>query len=155
MFVGSSLIDVVWALEDSSWAHQRIIQIGCGSDVLVGSSLVDMYAKCGGMEEGWKMVFNKMPSHDVVSWNVLLRGFAMHGQGKETLQHLEQMCEEGVEPEDITFHCLLSACSHAGLVYEGLCCYDSMNVIYKISAKLEHHTCIVDLSWTSWPSAQG
>jgi hypothetical protein len=46
----------VWALEDSSWAHQRIIQSGCGSVVLVGSSLVDMYAKCGGMEEGWKML---------------------------------------------------------------------------------------------------
>jgi pentatricopeptide repeat protein len=95
-----------------------------------------MYAKCGSMEEAWR-VFNKMPSHDVVSWNTLLRGFAMHGHGEETLQHFEQICEEGVEPDDVTFLCVLSACSHAGLVHKGLCCYGFMSAVYKISAKLD------------------
>ena len=46
----------------------------------------------------------------------------MHGHGKEALKHFAQMCEEGVQPDDITFICLLSACSHAGLVDEGMCC---------------------------------
>jgi hypothetical protein len=43
----------------------------------------------------------------------------MHGHGKEALKYFEQMCEEGGQPNDITFICLLSACSHAGLVDEG------------------------------------
>jgi pentatricopeptide repeat protein len=90
-------------------------------------------------------VFNKLPSHDVVSWNALLGGYAMHGHGKEALKIFEQMCEEGVQPNNITFISLLSACSHAGLVVEGLCCYASMSTIHKISAKLEHYTCMVDL----------
>jgi pentatricopeptide repeat protein len=47
-------------------------------------------------------VFNKLPSHDVVSWNVL-GGYAMHGHGKEALKNFEQMCEEGVQPNNITF----------------------------------------------------
>ncbi len=132
------------ALEEGRCAHKQIIQNGSDSDVFVGNSLVDMYAKCGSMEDAWR-VFNKMPSHDVVSWNAILGGCAMHGHGKEALKHFEQMCEEGVHPDDITFVCLLSACSHAGLVDEGMCCYASMIEVYMISATLEHYTCMVDL----------
>ncbi|CAK9210480.1 unnamed protein product [Sphagnum troendelagicum] len=132
------------ALEDGRCAHEQIIQSGCESDVFVGSSLVDMYAKCGSMEDAWK-VFNKMRSRDVVTWTAILGGCAMHGHGKDALQHFERMCEEGVEPNDVTFVCLLSACSHAGLVDEGMHCYTSMITDYMISAKLEHYTCMVDL----------
>jgi hypothetical protein len=28
---------------------------------------------------------------------------------------------------------------------EGICCFASMTTVYMISAKLEHHTCIVNL----------
>jgi pentatricopeptide repeat protein len=134
----------IMALEEGRRAHEQIIQSGCESDVFVGSSLVDMYAKCGSMEDACR-VFNSMPSHDVFSWNALLGGFAMHGQGKEALVHFERMCEEGVHPGDVTFVCLLSACSHAGFVDEGLRFYALMTTVYKIPAKLEHCTCMVDL----------
>jgi pentatricopeptide repeat protein len=43
------------------------------------------------------------------------------------------------------FFCLLSACSHAGLVDEGMHLYASMIRDYMISGKLEHYTCMVDL----------
>jgi pentatricopeptide repeat protein len=69
----------------------------------------------------------------------------MHGHGKEALKHSERMCEEGIQPDDDTFVCLLSACSHAGLVDEGMHLYASMTEDYMIPAKLEHHTCMVDL----------
>jgi len=55
------------------------------------------------------------------------------------------MCEEGVKPDDITFVCLLSACSHVGLVDEGMCCYVSMITVFMISPKSEHYSCMVDL----------
>ncbi|KAH9544539.1 hypothetical protein CY35_13G126800 [Sphagnum magellanicum] len=134
----------VVALEEGRRTHERIIQSRCESDVNVKNSLVDMYAKCGSMEDACR-VFNSMPSHDVVSWNALLGGFAMHGQGKEALVHFEQMCEEGVHPDDITSVCLLSACSHAGFVDEGLRFNALMTTVYRIPAKLEHYTCMVDL----------
>ncbi|CAK9275990.1 unnamed protein product [Sphagnum jensenii] len=103
-----------------------------------------MYAKCGSMEDA-KRVFDKMPLWDVVSWNSILGGFAMNGHGKEALTYFEQMCEEGVQPDDITFVCLLSACRHSGLVHEGLCFYASMKEVYMISPTEEHYTCMVDL----------
>jgi pentatricopeptide repeat protein len=103
-----------------------------------------MYAKCGSLEDAWR-VFHKMPSRDVATWNAIVGGCAMHGHGREALKHFEQMCEEGVQTDDITFVCLLSACSHAGLVDEAMRCYAAMVTDYMISAKLEHYTCLVDL----------
>ncbi len=132
----------VVAHEEGRCVHQQIIQSGLELDVFVGSSLVDMSAKC--MKDAWS-AFNKMPSQDVVTWTAILGGCAMHGHGKEALKHFEQMCDKGVQPDDITFVCLLSACSHAGLVDEGMHCYASMVTDYMISAKLEHYTCMVDL----------
>jgi len=96
-----------------------------------------------------------MPSQDMVTWNAILGGCAMHGHGKEALKHFEQMCEEGVQPDDSTFVCLLSACINAGLVDEGMGClcfndhrlYDC----YKIGT-LDLHE---QPSWLCWPSTGG
>ncbi|CAM6033659.1 unnamed protein product [Sphagnum compactum] len=134
----------VVALEEGRCVHEQIIQSSCESGVFVGNSLIDMYAKCGSMEDAWR-VFNTMPSRDVVSWNAMLGGFALHGHGEEALAHFERMCEEGIEVDNVTFVCLLSACSHAGLLCEGLRSFGSMSTVHKISAKLEHYTCMVDL----------
>ncbi|CAM6071709.1 unnamed protein product [Sphagnum tenellum] len=79
----------------------------------VGTSLVRMYAKCGCTEDAGR-VSNKMPSHDMVTWNTMILGHVKCGQG-------------GVQPDDITFVFLLSTCSHAGLVDEGMHCYASMS----------------------------
>jgi pentatricopeptide repeat protein len=51
----------VVALEECRCAHEQVIQSGCESKILVGASLVDIYAKCGSIEDAWR-VFNKMPS---------------------------------------------------------------------------------------------
>jgi hypothetical protein len=55
------------------------------------------------------------------------------------------MCEEGVEPNDVTFVCILSACSLMGLVDEGIQFYHVMTENCMISAKLKHYACMVDL----------
>jgi len=59
-----------------------------------------------------------MASPDVVSWNVMLGGFAMHGHGNEALAHFEWMCQEGMEIDSVAIICLLSACTRAGFVEE-------------------------------------
>jgi pentatricopeptide repeat protein len=135
--------NVVPSGEEGRCVHQQIIECAWDSYIFVVNSLVDLYAKCGIIKDAWR-VFNKMPSQDVVIWNAMLGGCAMHGHGKEALKHFEQMCE-GVQPDDIIFICPLSVCSHAGLVDEGMCCYASMVTDYMISVKLEHYTCMVNL----------
>jgi pentatricopeptide repeat protein len=134
----------VVVLDEGRWAHTQILDAGCEDNMFVASSLVNMYAKCRSMDDAWR-VFNKMASHDVGSWNALLQGVAMHGHGMEAVAHVERMCKEGVKANIVTFVCLLSACSHAGLLDEGLCYFDSMGSVYRIAATGQHYACMVDL----------
>jgi pentatricopeptide repeat protein len=62
---------------------------GLESDVFVGNSLVDMYAKCGSMDDAW-IVFSKMPSRNVVTSNAILGGCAMHGLVRKLLNILNR-----------------------------------------------------------------
>jgi pentatricopeptide repeat protein len=97
------------ALEEGRSFHYQIIQSALELDVLVGSSSVEIYAKCGSIQNSWR-VFNKMPSQNVATWNAILGGCAKHGHAKEALKHSEQTSEEGVQPDEKTFVCCLSTC---------------------------------------------
>ncbi|KAL1547508.1 Pentatricopeptide repeat-containing protein [Salvia divinorum] len=119
-------------------------QHGPESDVFVGNSLIDMYMKCGSVEDGSK-VFNTMIERDVVSFNAMILGFAQNGHGGEALQLFRQMLECGEKPDDVTMIGVLCACSHAGLVEEGRHYFDSMRKEYNVEPKKDHYTCMVDL----------
>jgi pentatricopeptide repeat protein len=49
----------VIALEEGRCVHHHIVRSGLESEVFVGCSFIDMYAKCGSVEDTWR-VFNKM-----------------------------------------------------------------------------------------------
>jgi len=132
------------ALEHGKEAHEDIIRNGFKSDVYVGSGLVNMYAKCGNIEDA-RRVFDKMLAWNVVSWNAMIIGYAMHGCGKEALQLFEEMQQSGTSPDQVTFVGVLSACCHAGLVDDGRQYFECMNQCYQISPVIEHYCCIVDL----------
>jgi pentatricopeptide repeat protein len=62
----------VWvAIEEGRCAHGQIFQSGCELDAFVGSSLIDMYAKCGSMEDAWR-AFNKIPSGNLISCTAMI-----------------------------------------------------------------------------------
>ncbi len=92
----------VGAIEEGRCVHRQIIQSGLESDVFVGNSLVDMYAKCGSMEDAWR-VFNKMPSRDVITWTAMIFGHVKCWQGQEALELFQEMQQEGVQPNIVTF----------------------------------------------------
>jgi pentatricopeptide repeat protein len=79
------------SLEDGKRAHEQIIASGCEVNVFVRSSFVDMYAKCGSMEDAWR-AFNKMPSRNVVTWNAMIFGSARCGQGRKALEQSRFGC---------------------------------------------------------------
>jgi pentatricopeptide repeat protein len=106
------------ALEDGKCAHEQIIQSGLESDLFVGNSLVDMYPKCGSMEDAWK-VFNRMPSCNVISWTAMILGHVKCGQGQKALDLFQQMQHENVDPNSVTFIGVLNACASVGAIEEG------------------------------------
>eukprot|EP01018_Ginkgo_biloba_P002829 Gb_14728 [translate_table: standard] len=132
------------ALEQGMEIHDDITRSGFQSDVFVESALVDMYAKCGSIEKA-RDLFDKMHRRNAVSWTAMIGGYAMHGCGKEALRLFQQMQHSGINPDQITLLCVLSACCHAGLVEEGRQCFDCMSRYYHITPAMEHYVCIVDL----------
>ncbi|KAM7268383.1 hypothetical protein ACFE04_010549 [Oxalis oulophora] len=126
------------------WVHVHALKaMGRDLDIKAGTALVDMYAKCGQIDTALR-VFNFMPRRNVVAWNVLLNGLAMHGMGKLVVDMVEKMIEEA-QPDDLTLMAVLSACSHTGLVDEGRHCFYNLESVYGIVPKMEHYACVVDL----------
>ncbi|CAJ2638420.1 unnamed protein product [Trifolium pratense] len=116
-----------------------------GECISVSNALVDMYAKCGAVEDAYD-TFNNMKRKNIVSWNVMILGLASHGNGKEALTLFTRMLQQNVErPNDITFLGVLCACSHGGLVDEGRRYFDIMNRDYNIQPTIKHYGCMVDL----------
>jgi len=132
------------ALEPGKVLHLYIIKSGFESDVFVGSTLIDMYAKCSSIGDASK-VFDGMSTRNVVSWNAMIAAYAIHGCGKQALDLFEQMKHFDTSPNQVTFVGVLSACCHAGLVSEGRQYFNSMSVDYHITPVMEHYCCMVDL----------
>ncbi|KAH9292829.1 hypothetical protein KI387_042004 [Taxus chinensis] len=132
------------ALEHGREVHEDIIRSGFLSDVFVGNALVDMYAKCGSIEDG-RRLFDKMTIRDVVSWSSMIAGYAMHGSAYDALQLFEQMQYSGTKPDHVTFVGVLSACCHGGLVSDACHYFNCMSSEYCITPSIEHYSCMVDL----------
>ncbi|KAJ7542135.1 hypothetical protein O6H91_10G091300 [Diphasiastrum complanatum] len=75
----------------------------------------------------------------------MIVGYAQNGLGKEALALFEQMKHEGMQPNKVTFTCVLSACAHSRLVDEGRCVFDSMCKDHDVTPTKEHYACMVDL----------
>ncbi|GFY88400.1 tetratricopeptide repeat (TPR)-like superfamily protein [Actinidia rufa] len=135
------------ALSLGMWVHAYVLR-NCESDVadgvLLNSSLVDMYCKCGSLEIA-EQVFERMHKRDIHSWNSMILGLAMHGQAEAALEYFTGMVDEGFVPNSVTFVGVLSACNHRGMVSEGREYFDIMIRDYKIEPVLEHYGCLVDL----------
>ncbi|MBA0556302.1 hypothetical protein Golob_026415 [Gossypium lobatum] len=132
------------ALDTGIWIHKYMDQQKFPLALRLRTCLVDMYAKCGNLGIA-KKLFDEMQQRDVVSWNVMISGMAIHGDGGSAIQLFRQMEKDGVRPDDITFIALFSACSYSGLAFEGLRILDRMCNVYKIEPKSEHFGCIIDL----------
>ncbi|KAK8956314.1 Pentatricopeptide repeat-containing protein [Platanthera guangdongensis] len=132
------------ALDCGSWIHRYINFKAIEQDVHIGTSMVDMYAKCGCLDMALE-IFENMPIKNIRSWNALIGGLAMHGQGKEALGYFEWMVRTGLKPNDVSFIAILSACSHSGLVEEGRRHFASMIKFHDLVPKIEHYGCMVDL----------
>lgn len=126
------------------WVHAYGLKMmGWDMDVMVGTSLVDMYAKCGRINAAL-VVFENMSRRNVVTWNAMLGGLAMHGKGKVVVDMFPSMVEE-MKPDAMTFMALLSACSHSGLVEQGWKYFKELESVYGIMPEIEHYACMVDL----------
>lgn len=132
------------ALDLGKWIHAYISKNNLRVNVIVGTTLIDMYMKCGCVENALE-IFNAIEEKGVSTWNALILGLAMNGMVEKSLDTFADMKKAGALPNEITFMGVLGACRHMGLVDEGRRHFHSMIQEHKIEPNVKHYGCMVDL----------
>ncbi|XP_057848233.2 pentatricopeptide repeat-containing protein At2g13600-like [Cryptomeria japonica] len=129
--------------------HQKLVEKGFFSDVVVSNALIDMYAKCGSIHKAREVfdkihqknvvswttmiagyaqngvldealrLFEEMPQKNVVSWTVMIAGYAQNGFVEKALETFKQMQLAGVKADSTTFASILPACAKMGALEQG------------------------------------
>ncbi|GAB4855583.1 hypothetical protein Ancab_024206 [Ancistrocladus abbreviatus] len=134
----------IGALDMGKWIHAYVNENNLRNDIHLGTSLVDMYAKCGSIDIAMQL-FDAMCEKNICTWNAILLGLSFHGHGHAALELFKQMEYLGLVPNDITFVAVLSACSHVGATDEGQKQFKRMVKEFNIMPKIEHYGCMVDI----------
>lgn len=134
----------VGALDLGKWIDSYIRRKGMELSLFLGNALADMFSKCGCLTDA-RRVFDEMYTRDVITWSIIISGLANHGRANEAFECFYDMLDCGIKPNEITFMGVLSACTHAGLVDEGLKYFYQIDGVYGISPTIEHYGCVVDL----------
>ncbi|OMO57934.1 hypothetical protein COLO4_34979 [Corchorus olitorius] len=132
------------ALEQGKWIHGYLNENKIVVDTVVGTALIEMYAKCGCAEKALE-IFYGLSKKDTASWTSIICGLAVNGEASKALELFSEMKQTDEKPDHITFIGVLSACNHGGLVEEGRKFFYSMSQVYQIEPKLEHYSCLIDL----------
>ncbi|KAI3417460.1 uncharacterized protein J3R85_014414 [Psidium guajava] len=132
------------ALDQGRWIHAYVDRTKMKLDRILGTALIDMYSKCGCVETA-RHVFEEMEERDVFAFTSLISCLANHGRSKDAVELFRRMLTEGVTPNEVTFICVLSACSRMGMADHGLEIFRSMSKEYGIEPGVQHYGCLVDL----------
>ncbi|GER28112.1 pentatricopeptide repeat (PPR) superfamily protein [Striga asiatica] len=129
------------ALDLGRAVHGLAVKACVERNVFVGSALVDMYGKCGCIED-CERAFSEMPERNLICWNSLIGAYAHQGHADVALGLFREM---GPAPNYVTFVCVLTACSRGGMVGVGMEIFESMKGKYGITPGAEHYACVVDM----------
>jgi pentatricopeptide repeat protein len=130
----------------ANWVQDIAKKYGFGpaGNVVVGSTLIDMYSKCGSIEEAYK-IFEGMKERNMFSYSSMILGFAIHGRAHAAMQLFRQMLKTETRPNRVNFVGVLTACSHAGLVEQGRQLFATMEKCFSVAPSADHYACMVDL----------
>ncbi|KAL3839077.1 hypothetical protein ACJIZ3_023668 [Penstemon smallii] len=109
--------------------HSCALKMGVCHDVFVSCTLIDMYSKCGNIEDA-RIVFDKMREKTTVAWNSIIAGYALHGYSEEALSMYYEMQYSNIKLDHFTYSIIVRVCTrlaslmhakqaHAGLVRNG------------------------------------
>ncbi|PKI39038.1 pentatricopeptide repeat-containing protein At4g39530 [Punica granatum] len=130
-------------LKNGQIFHGQLIKLRLCDDPFVTNALVDMYSKCGSLNEA-RRAFNCGSRRDTICWNSMIHSYANNGEAWAALEVFESMVKEGVRPNYVTYVGVLSACSHAGLMEDGVRLFNSMSH-FRVEPGTEHYACMVSL----------
>ena len=132
------------SLKLGRWIHDFALKNGFKLEVFLGTALIDMYSKCGALEDA-RRVFDKMQMKSLATWNAMITSLGVYGFGEEALALFQEMEKANVLPDEITFLGVLCACLQTNNLIDGCYYFEYMNKRYGISPIPEHYACMIDL----------
>ncbi|KAG5055859.1 hypothetical protein JHK85_008369 [Glycine max] len=122
-----------------AWIRGVIKREGWELDMVLGMALIDMYAKCGRVEEG-------LNEKNVFTWNAVIKGLALAKSGQEAIWWFNRTEKDGVKADEVTLLAVLTACSHSGLVDKGREIFGLLvDGRYGVCPNVIHYACMVDM----------
>lgn len=107
-------------LEEGMKIHKLAVNYGFELDTAVSTALMDTYMKCFSPENAVGL-FNRMPKKDVVSWAVLVSGYAEIGMAHKSMGLFCNMLSSGSRPDSIVVVKILAASSKLGILQQAVC----------------------------------
>ncbi|WOK95327.1 pentatricopeptide repeat-containing protein [Canna indica] len=126
------------------WIEEYIRLMGIELDDHLSTALIDLYSKCGGIDRALEL-FGELRKRDLVSYSAMILGCGINGRANESVRLFQEMLDEKISPNAVTFVGLLTTYNHAGLIEEGRKCFASMSKKHKIAPTADHYAIIVDL----------
>ncbi|KAJ9166622.1 hypothetical protein P3X46_021342 [Hevea brasiliensis] len=132
------------SLGSGKQVHAFCIKNGYETEGVTVTALIDMYSKCGEIEDGITL-FDSVLDKDIVCWTGIIVGCGQNGRSKEAVEFYKKMVQIGLKPNEVTFLGVLTACRHAGLIEEAWNIFKSMKFNYGLEPHIEHYYCMVEL----------
>ncbi|KAF4380351.1 hypothetical protein F8388_024644 [Cannabis sativa] len=101
------------ALELGRQLHGIVMKSQFVDNIYVGNALIDMYGKCGSLDDA-KKVLATMPEKDCVSWNSVVTACAANGMVFEALEFLDRMASDKLTPNLVSWSAVLGGFSRNG-----------------------------------------
>ncbi|XVE95585.1 hypothetical protein REPUB_Repub02eG0111400 [Reevesia pubescens] len=134
----------ILSVEQGHQVHSVVLKSGFVSELIVASSLVDMYAKIGLIDSAMQIFF-EIQVKDLICWNTLIMDLAHNGRVVETLELFKELLREGLAPDRITLAGVLLACRCGAFVDVGMSIFSSMEEEFGVTPCDEHYACVIDL----------
>ncbi|KAI5067652.1 hypothetical protein GOP47_0018180 [Adiantum capillus-veneris] len=96
-------------LDEGKLIHFHIMQSDYDQDFYIGSALIDMYAKCGALQDALG-VFDRFPAPNEITWNSMIAAYAQTEHGEEALELFQRLQVLGFKPDRVTYLSALKAC---------------------------------------------
>ncbi|VFQ92192.1 unnamed protein product [Cuscuta campestris] len=125
--------------------HCYAFQAGFIYHKCLPNCLISVYSKCGNVELAHSVFVHMSSLCDITSWNAMIYGYGINGHGKTALSLFNEFRKCGGIPDSSTYLCVLSACSRAEMVKDGLLVFSTMLEDDNLKVSKEHCWCIVDL----------
>ncbi|GMH19661.1 hypothetical protein Nepgr_021502 [Nepenthes gracilis] len=106
------------AIVEGKQLHCYLVKMGFENQIYIITALVDMYAKCGSIDDSRKG-FDYLQEPDVVLWTSMIAGFAQNGDNESALSLYGRMEAKGIPPNELTVASILKACSSLAALDQG------------------------------------